>query len=276
MQIGIIGTGNMGTMLAESFLLTKGVSEENLFITNRTIEKALSIQKAFPNIHVLPSPEEVVKKAKLVFICIKPLDIYPLLVRIRSLLTKEHCLVSITSPISTDQLESIVPCSCIRAIPSITNRAFSGVNLISYGKNCSEDWKQRVTDLLSKISKPIEIGDEITRVASDIVSCGPAFFSFLLQKFIDAATLETAIDRERAEKLAAEMMIGFGELLKSQLYTLSSLEKKVNVKGGITGEGLKVLEKSPIEETFRQLFKATHGKFQEDVGMVSRQFERDY
>lgn len=276
MQIGIIGTGNMGTIIAESLLISKAVQEENLYITNRTREKALKIKVAFPKIHVLPSPEEVVKKAHVVFICLKPLDIYPLLDRIGPLFREDQCLVSITSPITTEQLESVVSCSCIRAIPSITNRALSGVSLFTYGKNCTDEWKEKVTGLFSAISKPIEIDESITRVASDIVSCGPAFFSLLLQKFIDAAVKETTIEKEKAEILTAEMMIGMGELLKKQIYTLPSLEKKVNVKGGITGKGLEVLEKSSIGDTFRQLFQATHRKFQEDMEAVQKQFEGNY
>ena len=42
--------------------------------------------------------------------------------------------------------------------------------------------------------------------------------------------------------MASEMIIGLGELLKQGHYTLPSLQEKVCVKGGITGEGIKVME----------------------------------
>ena len=51
-----------------------------------------------------------------------------------------------------------------------------------------------VGKLFTKISIPVTIDEKITRVASDIVSCGPAFFSYLLQRFILAAVNETEID----------------------------------------------------------------------------------
>ena len=274
MQIGVIGTGNMGTILIESLIGANKVPEENLVITNRTIEKALLLKEKYPKIHVLPSPEDVVKKTNVLLICIKPIDFHPLLEKIGPILEKGQCLVSISSPISAKQLESLLPCSCIRVIPSITNRAFSGVSLVTYGKNCAEDWKEKIKDLFASISTPIEIHDDITRVASDIVSCGPAFFSLILQKFIKASIRIAGIEPKLAERLATEMIIGFGKLLEKQIYSLETLERKVNVKGGITGEGLKVLEKSGIEETFQQLFQATHQKFREELETVKGLFDK--
>lgn len=44
MKIGIIGTGNMGRILAEAILDGKAVSPSSLIITNRTLSKALEIK----------------------------------------------------------------------------------------------------------------------------------------------------------------------------------------------------------------------------------------
>lgn len=46
MKIGFIGTGNMGTILIESFIESKAADPSNITITNRTIEKALHIKTA--------------------------------------------------------------------------------------------------------------------------------------------------------------------------------------------------------------------------------------
>lgn len=117
--------------------------------------------------------------------------------------------------------------------------------------------------MYEKFSTPLEIEDDITRAASDIVSCGPAFFSYLTQRFIEGAVDETEIDTETATKLASEMLIGLGELLKKGYYTLPTLQEKVCVKGGITGEGINVLERQ-LGDTFNQLFQATQAKYEDD------------
>ncbi|WP_429726165.1 NAD(P)-binding domain-containing protein, partial [Bacillus paralicheniformis] len=78
MNIGFIGTGNMGTILIEALIESRAVIPSSLTITNRTIDKALNIKKRFPDIQVAERPEEVITESDAVFICVKPLDIYPL------------------------------------------------------------------------------------------------------------------------------------------------------------------------------------------------------
>ncbi len=148
----------------------------------------------------------------------------------------------------------------------------SGVSLLSYHQNCKKKWKDVLHTLASGISTPVMIDNEITRISSDIVSCGPAFFSFLAQSFIDAACQTTEIDRKTATILTEKMLIGLGDLLSKGIYTLPTLQEKVCVKGGITGEGIKVLEAAKIDDVFEDVFRATHEKFAEDIEEVEKQF----
>jgi len=134
MKIGVIGTGNMGRILIEAFLESGAIKEDELIITNRTLKKALDIKQTYSGVCVVASAEEVVQRATIVFLCVKPLDIHPLLQQLSSFWTKQHCLVSITSPISVEQLEAVVPCQVVRVIPSIANRARAGSSLITFGK----------------------------------------------------------------------------------------------------------------------------------------------
>jgi competence protein ComER len=263
MKIGMIGTGNMGKILVEAMIDGNAISPEDVFIYNRTLNKALEIKENYPNINIGSSDIEIAKETDLIFLCVKPHDMYGVAQNISPVLTKDKCVVSITSPISPSQLDTFFNCSVARIIPSITNRALAGVSLFSFGSNCTEEWKKKLEGFYEKFSTPLEIEDNITRVASDIVSCGPAFFCYLTRKFIEGAVEETEIDLETATKLASEMLIGLGELLKKGYYTLPTLQEKVSVKGGITGEGINVLERQ-LGDTFNQLFQATQAKYEDD------------
>ncbi|MGM0874338.1 MAG: late competence protein ComER [Bacillota bacterium] len=273
MNVGFVGTGNMGRILIESFIESGAISPSFIFMTNRTKAKAESIKNIYPETNLMNSAEDVVNRSDLVFICVKPLDIHPLLKKLEHLLSPNKCLLSITSPISVEQLESLVKCQVARTIPSITNRAFSGVSLITYGNSCHKDTQRTIEELFEQISNPVQIEDDITRVSSDIVSCGPAFFSYLLQKFIEGAVSETNITKEQAVLLASEMIVGMGKLLETDLYTLPTLQEKVCVKGGVTGKGIKVLEEE-IGDMFEKVFHVTHEKYYEDIEEVSVQFNK--
>ncbi|MCT4573867.1 late competence protein ComER, partial [Bacillus thuringiensis] len=101
-----------------------------------------------------------------------PIDIYPILKKYAEHFSDETCLVSITSPISPSQLETLVPCHVARIIPSITNRALSGASLFTFGDNCSEEWQQKLLRLFKNISTPLVI--ETKHVSSE--KCSAYFF----------------------------------------------------------------------------------------------------
>lgn len=258
----------MGSMLIELFIESKTVDPKQLIVTNRTISKVEALKEKYPQLIIAQSPTTVAEKAELLFLCVKPMDMLPILKQIAPILSKEQCVVSITSPISIQQLEIAVPCSTARIIPSITNRARAGVTLVTFGERCTTPWKETLLRIINGISKPFFIDENITRIASDIVSCGPAFFTYLLRRFIEAAVEETDIDEETAIQLGSEMVIGLGELLKQKHYTLASLQEKVTVQGGVTGAGIEIL-KQEVGDMFHQLIQATHRKYADDKKEIS-------
>jgi competence protein ComER len=272
MKIGMIGTGNMGSILIRSFIDSGAVQPSRLVISNRTRAKAEKIQTDFPEVRVVDEPKQVAEEAAIVFICVKPLDIYPLLAKIKDKLGNEKLLVSITSPVAVQELETVVDCGVARAVPSITNRAHSGASLISFGESCNKTQREDLLELYGKISNPYFIEENITRVASDIASCGPAFFSYVAQQFVEGAVSETDISYEQATILTSEMLIGLGKLLEKEIFTLPALQEKVCVKGGVTGEGITILERE-TGDMFRHLFQRTHEKYRDDREKVERQFK---
>ena len=67
MEIGIIGTGNMGRILTEALLDGKAISPSSMIITNRTISKAIAIQENYPSIQIAHEISEVGKKGRFNF-----------------------------------------------------------------------------------------------------------------------------------------------------------------------------------------------------------------
>lgn len=272
MKVGIIGTGNMGSVLASSFIESSAIQPSRLMVTNRTLLKAERLQNAYPKLKVGNTAEEVFRFAEIVFICVKPHEFYSLLSSNKNSISKHQLLVSITSPISCEQLEDLLDCNIARAIPSINNRALAGSSLVSFGKRCHPDYKEKLLSLMSNISTPLVIDENITRISSDIASCGPAFIGYVLQCFINSAVDQTDITKAQATQLASDMIIGMGKLLEKDIYTLPTLIQKVCVKGGITGEGIKILS-NEVDEVFDHVIKRTHEKYHEECDKVSQQFE---
>ncbi|MDQ0351086.1 competence protein ComER [Alkalibacillus filiformis] len=260
MNWGIIGTGNMGTVIMNALIKSNAVDERNIYVNNRTFLKAYELKEDYPGIHVLQTVDAIADTCDVIFLCTKPKEIVSVAHRLNGQLNEKQLVVSITSSVSVDHLEQLLGCQTARMIPSITNRVLQGTTLLTFGSTITEEMKQMLTQTCKLFSSPLEINDQYVRVASDLVSCGPAFISYLLQSMIKAAQEETGIDEETATQLVETMMIGYGKLLDENLYDLNSLKEKVMVKGGITGEGMKALELC-VPNGLNEVFKATHEKF---------------
>ncbi|ADU29837.1 late competence protein ComER [Evansella cellulosilytica] len=269
-RIGFIGTGSMGKILIESFLDAHAITPNNVTITNRTIDKAKQIADSYEGVNVAGDARSLIKECDWVFLCTKPLQMIPLLEEVKDILTERHVLISITSPLLVEELEKITEAKVVRFIPSIVNRAQEGPSLVTFGQNVANEDKEELMRFFKTISTPELISDDVTRVASDIGCCGPAFISFLVEEMIKAAVQETNIKEDEATNIMESMLIGYGELLRKKYFTLQTLQERVTVPGGVTGVGLNVL-RSEIGQQFNHLFKSTHEKYAEDRHLIQKQ-----
>lgn len=264
MNVGFIGTGSMGSILIEAFIQSGAILPENMLIYNRTMDKAEAIAAKIPGICVANNVEHVLQMCEVVFICVRPNDYKTILQLLQQYGREEQTIVSITSAVLLADMQRIIPNRIIKMIPSITNASLSGAALLMYDSRISEEEKNAWNRMFAAISQPIEIDEAFVRVSSDLTSCGPAFFSYLLQNFIDSAVEQTGISKESATLLVTEMIIGFGKLVSVGGFTLETLQQRVCVPGGVTGVGLDVLREE-IGPLFSHLFQKTHQKYDEDV-----------
>ncbi|WP_181350597.1 late competence protein ComER [Thalassobacillus sp. CUG 92003] len=268
MKWGIIGIGNMGGILAKTLISSGAIEADKLSITNRTRSKAEAFQQEYPDVNIEETAADVAKKSDIIVISVKPADYKHVIRVIKPVVTQDSCIVSITSPVSVSQLETALSCQVARIVPSITNQAFAGVSLVTAGRHLSRAYEEILLQTFKHFSKPVHIQEEHIRVSSDIVSCGPAFISSLMEHWIKAASDVAGIPKATATTLTGEMLIGYGKLLSTGVYDLSELTAKVRVKGGVTGEGLDALEKHR-GELFQHMFEATQAKHRRDKAEIT-------
>lgn len=267
MNVGFIGTGSMGTILIEAFIQSGALQPDEITASNRTRAKVERLAARYPGLCAAESNLDVVLDSDIVFMCVKPIEYKRVLDEIRDSAPASLIVVSITSPVLIKHLEEQLPCKIAKVIPSITNFKCSGASLTMYSNRMTATDRDLLDTLLRKISTPLPIDEAYTRVTSDLSSCGPAFMSFFLQQFVDAAVAETGIPRDQATQLASEMLLGTGMLLTCGGFTPESLQQRVSVPGGITAEALKML-KAETDGVFNQLIRTTHAKYDEDLEKV--------
>jgi len=268
---GFIGTGSMGSTLIEAFIRSGALLPHEMIAANRTFAKAERLAYAHPGLRTVMSNQEAAALSDLLFLCVKPSEFPRVIAEIAPYCREEQLIVSITSPVMLAQLEARLAGRIAKVIPSITNYVLSGAALCIYGERMREQDIALLESLLSQISRPQRVLEDFTRVSSDLSSCGPAFMAFLLGKLIDAAVRETGIPAAEAERMASEMLLGTGILLTAGGLSPGQLIERVAVPGGITEEGLNLLE-CELGDSFTRLIRITHRKYAEDVEKTESAF----
>jgi competence protein ComER len=264
MKAGFIGTGSMGSILIEAFIHSGAFNPEQIIAGNRTISKVEHLAQTYPGLQVARSNSEVVTQSDLIFLCVKPSEFKKVIDEIKEDVLPSHMFISITSPVLLKHLEGLLPAKISKIIPSITNYVLSGATLCIHGNRMQPEDKEWLENILTHISTPIRVSENFTRISSDLSSCGPAFLAYFIQSFIDSAVEETGISKEEATLLASEMMLGTGKLLTTGGFDPATLQKRVSVPGGITAEGLRIME-SEMSGIFQRVIHATHTKYEEDL-----------
>lgn len=267
MKVGFIGAGSMGSLLAGAFIEAGALDPANITVSSRSPSKVAALARRFPGLQAAGSNMETAREADLLFLCVKPGDFKAVLADIAPVVTGRQIVISITSPVTIAQLEARLPCKIVKIIPSIVNAARSGATLVMWGTRLEPEDRATLTALFGHISRPVEIREEDVRAASDLSSCGPAFFAYLLEEFMDAAVRHSGISPEKAALLASEMLLGTAKLLTEKAFTVQAIQARVSVPGGITAAAMEVL-KARVQGAFPALFQVTRAKFEEDLEKI--------
>jgi competence protein ComER len=265
--VGFIGTGSMGRTLVEALIRSGALRPSEILLSNRTRSKAQALAESHPGIRIAESNAELVREANWVFLCIKPRDYREVLDEIGIWAGKDQMMISITSPVMIRDLEAVLPSKIAKIIPSITHAVLDGTCLFIPGSRLTLRDREELLRLLSAIGTPLEIDERHCRVASDLASCGPAFLAHFLEQLVRTAGEVTGLPRETAIPLVIQMARGTARMLTEGGFSLESLQERVAVPGGITREGLNLLERE-LNPVLNRLFRLTHAKFAEDVEKV--------
>jgi pyrroline-5-carboxylate reductase len=241
-RIGIIGTGSMGSMLIRKFVETGAFPAGDIVASNRSSDKVRAVSAA-TGIGIANSNLDLAAASDVIFICVKPLEVKPLLKELECVLTADKLVVSIAADVTIGDISSLCDARVARVIPSVTSECSKGVSLIAFGGSSAEADRELVLLAFGRISLPVETVERNFELLADLTSCAPAFISSLMHEFALSVLRRESISTGLAELLVKETLAGTAELLKNAS-GFEEVVARVATKGGITEEGVKVIRKA--------------------------------
>jgi pyrroline-5-carboxylate reductase len=272
-KISIIGYGSMGKMIFSKFMGSKIIPESGVFISNRTYEKIMNLKTIYPLLNICENNMDAVKNADIIFICVKPLEIKTVLLEILESI-KDNChIVSLNGSVLFKQIEQICAGKKIsKVIPSVTAEINQSVTLVCHNDHVNDDDKTVLKTFLECFGTIIEIHETEMGMGSELTSCMPGFIGGIFKVIIREAEKHTSLYKEDIINIVIKTLYGTGKLLLEKKMTFEQLISRVATKGGITEEGIKIIE-AKMPEIANELFEKTLGKRKMTTENAQRDFD---
>lgn len=268
-NVGIIGLGNVGSMLLNQFLKLNILKEEDVYIANRSKEKLDNYIKEYPSLNICENNAEIAKKCNKIFVCAEPVNIPAVLLDIRPFLNKESYILVSTSMISHNDLNKMHNGKITIFMPTLISMVKGGVTLAYHNEFVTEEDSKFFEYLLGSISEVKVLEEEDINLTQNLTASFPGFFAEIMSEFVKAASKHTKhISDEELEYLLLVSLAGAPRLLLERKLSFEETINRVSTKGGITYEGVKVY-KEKLPAVFDEAFNATIRRYKEITNTTS-------
>lgn len=145
-------TENMGSMLVGSLIRSGRIRPEEMIVSTKTQSKLAGIQKLWTNIHVTGDNCEIARRAKYIFICVKPLQVKEILLEIKPCITPDTNIISIAGSVPIKFIEQVSGAKGTKLTPSLISEVMEGISLVCHSDAVSREERWDIETLLGGIS----------------------------------------------------------------------------------------------------------------------------
>ena len=206
-----------------------------------------------------------------ILLAVKPSDMKSVCAQLKPLIEEEPLIISIAAGIGSLKIKKYLDNSSYykiaRAMPNLCAKKGMAITGLfgdpnCYGKNGGKMLGKDVSKIFSKIGKVLWVKKESDLDSVTAISgSGPAYIYYIMNAMIDAAE-ELGLERNNAQKLVAQTIIGAGETGKD-INNLTNEIVKVSSKGGTTEKAIDVFKQKKLDAVIKQAIKSAHKRSKE-------------
>ena len=255
-----IGTGSMGSMLIRKFISTGMIASRDITASSKTGISARALAEK-TGITAAPSNTAVAKQAGILFICVRPADVRKVLDEVWGVLQPGVLIVSIAGSVNLADLAHYagLHARVARVIPAVTAEQGAGGSLVAFGQGATPEDRECILGLFNAVGTSVETGEENFDLYADLTSCAPAFIAAMMREYAAAAVRTGAVEPAVAEFLLRKTLSGTARVLDEEGTGFDEVIRRVATRGGITEDGVKVLE-ARLPGVFDGVLAATERK----------------
>lgn len=258
MKIGFLGGGKM----AEG-ILSAIADKRSVIIAERVPERAKELAKKY-GVSVTGDVKDVVKKASLIFLAVKPQDVGGVADEIKPLFKKGQTLVSIVAGKTLARLRGFFGKTpgLVRVMPNLALRANAGMCAVCSAPNTSKAAVAAVTQILGGAGETVVLKEKDFDAVTALSGSGPAYFAYMEEAMAEGG-VKLGLKPAVARLLAEQTMYGTAKFLRESGMELRPFIEGVCTKGGTTAAGMVKLGKPAFKKIVADTLAAAAARSRE-------------
>jgi pyrroline-5-carboxylate reductase len=265
MRFGFIGGGVMAealirAILARGLATPEGVAVADPVEARRTALTSLGVRAVAENAEAAAGADLIVLAAKpaVVPVALRPLS---------GILTPAQLVVSIAAGVPLRVLEGLVPegVPVVRVMPNTPAQVGAGAAAFCRGSHATDEHAARVTQFLKAAGTSVEVPEALMDAVTGLSGSGPAFVCLVIEALADGG-VQMGLPRPVALELAAQTVMGTGQLILQSGEHPAVWKDRVATPGGTTIAGLAALEAGGLRSALIQAVSAATKRSRELSG----------
>ena len=258
MKIGFFGAGKM----AEGIL--SAMSDKSSVIMAEKVEARRRELERKYGVATVDDVKTVAKKAKLLFLAVRPQDVESVSSEVKPLLKEGQTVVSIVAGKTLAKLRRAFgpKVGLVRVMPNLALRAKAGMCAIcSAAKTPPRDVKV-VERILGGAGEAIVLKERDFDAVTALSGSGPAYFAYMEEAMAEGG-VALGLKPEVARLLAEQTMYGTAKFLRESGMSLRPFIEGVCTKGGTTAAGMTKLDVPDFKRIVAATLKAAADRSKE-------------
>lgn len=247
LSLGFLGAGKMATALARGFVRGRVVAARQIIAADPVPAARAAFGKAVPGALLTASNRDVLKRAQVLVLAVKPDQVERVLEEIRPQFTGNHLLVSIAAGVPLARLQTILgdTARVTRVMPNTPALVGAAACGFAVGPAARPGDTVLVQKLLSAVGVAFALKESLLDAVTGLSGSGPAY-AFLIIEALSDGGVAAGLPRDVATRLAAQTLLGAAKMVLETGLHPGALKDMVTSPAGTTIEGLHELEKAAV------------------------------
>lgn len=255
-ELGIIGTGKIGSALLSRLISTNTIDRNKIIAYDIDENKRDKISKEY-KVEYAESNKELARSSKYILIAVIPQVIDTVLKEIGPIITNEQVIISIAAGVSFNHINKVInpAVGLIRIMTNTPALIGAAATAIAHNENIQDDQLEFVKGIFKAVGMVVELEERHLDAVTGLSGSGPAYIFIIIEALADGG-VKMGLPRAIALKLAAQTLLGSAKLLLETNIHPAALKDMVATPGGTTITAIHELESAKIRATLIRAVEA--------------------